>query len=463
MEDFNPFDPATRANPYPAYARLREEAPVYQVPGVGAYAIARYEDVSQVLMHPEIFSSLGMGTTDIRGVETRMMIGTDPPDHTRLRSLINRSFTPRMVADLEPHIREVTARFLKDALPGGRMDLIADLAMPLPVTIIAELLGVDPERRDDFKRWSDRTLSDDYESMTPEEQQERDRDMDTFISYFEDAVAQRKQHPTNDLIGLLARAESEEQALSFPELIAFIGLLLIAGNETTTNLIGNAMIALVQHPDQIERVRSQPDLIPNMIEEALRYDAPVQYLFRSTTCEVVVSGTTIPEGAAVLPLFGSANRDERRYSRGEEFDITRDAQGHLAFGHGIHFCLGAPLARLEARVAFEMLLPAIDSVTLDIEGIEYVESTFLRGPKQLPLTFTPTVEPEQARSWPWKVSRSGPRDRRTPNESPNSSAVSPGRKRSLSRDATRGRASSGWGWCGCPAGDRAGARAPWRN
>jgi cytochrome P450 len=398
MESFNPFDPATRANPYPGYARLRSEAPVYEVPGVGAYAVSRYEDVSNLLMHPELFSSRGMGTTEIRGVETRMMIATDPPDHTRLRNLINRSFTPRIVADMEPRVRDVTARLLKDALPAGRMDLIADLAMPLPVTIIAELLGVNPERRDDFKRWSDRTLLDNYDTLTPEEQQERDRDMDAFLSYFEEAVAERKQRPTNDLIGQLTRAEAEEQALTFPELIAFIGLLLIAGNETTTNLIGNAMIALVEHPEQLERVRSQPELIPNMIEEALRYDAPVQYLFRSTTRDVELAGTTLPVGAAVLPLFGSANRDERRYPRAGEFDVTRDAQGHLAFGHGIHFCLGAPLARLEARVAFEMLLPAMNDVTIDTESIEYVESAFLRGPKRLPLTFTPAVDAAKART-----------------------------------------------------------------
>jgi cytochrome P450 len=329
-----------------------------------------------------------MGTTQVRGRETRMMIATDPPDHTRLRTLVNRSFAARMMTGLEPRIRQVTGDLIAAAVARGRMELIADLAMPLPVTIIAELLGVDPAHKDDFKRWSDQVLTDDGQ-LSLEEAEAHARDMDDFQTYFEEAVEERRGRPRGDLISDLVQAQHEHQALDSDEVLAFVALLLIAGNETTTNLLGNAVIALLDNPDQLAKVAAEPSLVPNLVEEALRYDAPVQFLFRTSTRDVEIAGTTIPAGSAVLPLYGSANRDERRFPNGEAFDVTRDATGHVAFGHGIHFCLGAPLARLEARIALEAIVTRLRDLRRTDENSEYVSSLFLRGPKRVSLTFEP--------------------------------------------------------------------------
>ena len=388
--EYNPTAPEVRRDPYPYYADLRRREGLYQIDGAGPFAVARYDDVEHVLMHPELFSSRGMGTTHIRERETRMMISCDPPDHTRLRNVVNRAFTPRMVAELEPRIREVTDELLAAVAERGEMDLIDDLAMPLPVTIIAEILGVDPAHKKDFKRWSDHVVHERSGTIDPADAAEVERDMDAFQSYFEHEIELRRREPRDDLIGTLVRAETQDGALDSDEVMAFVALLLVAGNETTTNLLGNAMIALAAHPNQAALVRQDLELVPDLVEETLRYDAPVQFLFRTATRETELAGTTVPEGAAVLPIFASANRDERRWPDGERFDVTWAPQGHFAFGHGIHFCLGAPLARLEARIALEALLtrlPGLDRA--DDAPVERVDSIFLRGPKRLSMTFRP--------------------------------------------------------------------------
>jgi cytochrome P450 len=267
--------------------------------------------------------------------------------------------------------------------------LVADLAIPLPVTIIAEILGVDPAQKDDFKRWSDWIVMDFMGQITEEMRPEVERDMDAFMAYFEVAVGERRAQPRDDLISALIRAETEEQALTADEVLAFIVLLLVAGNETTTNLIGNAVRALLDHPEQLERMQRDPSLVPNAIEEALRYDPPVQFLLRRAARDVEIAGAVIPENALVMVSFASANRDERKFADPDRFDVTRDAQGHLAFGHGIHFCLGAPLARLEARIALEEILARLPNLRRLDDTLELVDSPFLRGPRRLPLTFTP--------------------------------------------------------------------------
>ena len=393
--EFNPFDPDTRRDPYPAYARLRAEAPVYKIEPLGMYAVSRYDDVLHVLNHPELFSSTGFTETRIHeGDEpVTMMIFADPPDHTRLRNLVNRGFTPKMIADLAPRIRQVTGELIDRIAERGETDLIADLAMPLPVTIIAEILGVEPERKDDFKRWSDWIVLDFAGQIPAEDQDQRQRDMDQFRDYFEEVVAERRAHPTGDLISALVRAEAEQQALTAHEVLAFIILLLVAGNETTTNLIGNMTIALLAHPDQLAKLRADPSLVPNAVEEALRYDAPVQFLFRRAAQDVELAGTPIPAGSMVTVFFGSANRDERKYPDAERFDVTRDATGHVAFGHGIHFCLGAPLARLEGRIALEAMLARLEDIKRASGEVELVDAVFLRGPKRLPLTFASKKAP----------------------------------------------------------------------
>jgi cytochrome P450 len=301
---------------------------------------------------------------------------------------VNRGFTPKIVADLEPRIRQVTEELVDAIVERGETELIADLAMPLPVTIIAEMLGVDPAHKEDFKRWSDWIVTDFLVEIPQDVHEAYERDMEEFKTFFDAAVELRKQEPTVDLIGVLVRAGAES-ALSAEEVLAFIVLLLVAGNETTTNLIGNAIIALLDNPDQLAMLRWDPALIPNAVEEALRYDAPVQFLFRRVAKAVELSGTRIPEGSLCMVIFGSANRDERRYADSERFDVTRDASGHVAFGHGIHFCLGAPLARLEGRIALEALINRLPDLRRVDDSVELVPSFFLRGPQRLPLAFTP--------------------------------------------------------------------------
>jgi cytochrome P450 len=389
--DYNPLAPDVRRDPYPHYAALRRDHPVYRIEALGAYAISRYDDVLFALTHPELFSSTGYSNTNINGRPTKMMIFVDPPDHTRLRGLVNRGFTPKMVADLEPRIRQLTTELIDDVLRSGGTDLIADLAIPLPVTIIAEILGVDPAHKDDFKRWSDWIVLD-FMGQIPEAlQEEMQKDMDAFAAYFEQAVEERRAAPRDDLISALIRAETEQQALSADEVLVFIVLLLVAGNETTTNLLGNAVIALLEHPAQLAKVREDLSLVPNTVEEVLRYDAPVQFLLRRAAEDVEVAGTVIPRDSLVLVNFASANRDERKFPDPDRFDVTRDAQGHLAFGHGIHFCLGAPLARLEARIALEQIITRLPELRRVDDTVELVDSPFLRGPKRLPLAFTPAA------------------------------------------------------------------------
>ena len=378
--------PDVRENPYPYYAELRRNHPVYPLGEQGAVAVSRYEDVAFVLRSHDHFSSAAMGSLAGSG---EMLIGSDPPGHTRLRSLVNRAFTPAMVAALEPRIREVTAELLDLAGSPGEIELVSELANPLPVTIIAEILGVDPALRDDFKRWSHSTVSGSPGSRTAsdDERSRVSKDRQEFSDDFRQAIEERRREPREDLISALVRAEDEEHALTADEVLAFTQLLLIAGNETTTNLIGNMVLALLEHPEQLQRVMDDRSLIPNTVEEALRYDSPVQFLFRVAAHDVELAGTTIKQGTAVLPLYASANRDERKFPDPDRFDVTRNTQGHLAFGYGIHFCLGAPLARLEAKVALDELLNRCPRLARKGANVDRLDSIFLRGLKQLPLTF----------------------------------------------------------------------------
>ena len=401
--EYNPLAPESRANPYPGYALLRKEAPVHEIQPFGVFAVSRYRDILHVLKSPDVYSSAGMrammaGQTGMMGgvenrgrssvlLEANNLIATDPPVHDRLRAVVNRGFTPRRIAALEPRLREIAKSCLSDLPTSGEMDLVATLSMPLPVRVIAELLGVPPERLHDFKRWSDVIITS-ATGVTGEIDAETALGArEEFLDYFSSAIAERREKPTDDLISTLIRAEEGEGTLSEGEVLAFTVLLLVAGNETTTNLLGNALLALTAHPEQLAKVTDNPEMIPGLVEEALRYDSPVQGIFRQTAADAELAGVTIPAGKMVMVLLGSANRDEDWLPDAATFDVTRELKGHIGFGFGVHFCLGASLARLEARVALEELFAHCAKLERVSDEVEWLDSLILRGPRALPLRF----------------------------------------------------------------------------
>jgi cytochrome P450 len=391
MEPLEPFDPAFLADPYPIYRRLRDEDPVHRE-ATGGWLLTRYDDVTRALRDYDTFSSspMNMGAPGFK-----FLIGSDPPDHTRLRRLVNRPFHPAAIAALEPRIRAICSSLvdeLCEANAGGTADLIEHVGEPLPVIVIAELLGIPPERRSDFKRWSDAMLG----GLSPDFDRAAGAlaAMEMF-SYFNEVIEARRTDPGTDLISLLVGGS---EPLNTMELQMFCMLLLVAGNETTTNLVSNGALALFSHPEAVARLRDEPALIPAAIEEVLRYDAPVQSLMRVTTREVELHGVTIPRGAGVGVVYASANRDERHYGPTadafvvDRFAGAKGAADHVGFGAGIHFCLGAPLARLEARVVAETLLARTRGMRPAGEG-ERISNVIVRGMRRLPVTFEPVEAP----------------------------------------------------------------------
>ncbi len=413
---YDPFDPAVRRDPHPYYAVLRREAPVHHVPGLDVWAVSRHADVVAVLRDPQRFSSAAMAQLmwraadlappngDDRGPDRNAaaIIGCDPPAHTRLRGIVSRAFTPRRIAELEQRVRKIARDLLASFVATGTCDLVADYAVPLPVAVIAELLGVDPDRHRDFKRWSDAMMRAVFDTPGEEEARAIGACLVDMNAYLDETIAARRLRPGDDVIGTLLWAEAVDGALNADELKLFVFTLLVAGNVTTTHLIANAMLALVAHPGELVKVTATPALVPAMVEEALRYDGPVQFLFHTATDDVEVAGVPIPKGAMVAPLFASANRDERVFPRPDRFDVTRNPKDHLAFGHGLHFCLGAALARLEARVAFEELLPAIRDPSPIEDEIVWSNALTLRGPTALRLRFTPVGRPARSTTLPPK-------------------------------------------------------------
>ncbi len=411
--EYEPFDARWRPNPYPTYREVRERDPVHWAPQAGCFCVSRYEDVAFVLRDAERFSSKAMLTMlmnpEMQGplwrrllavgeflVRTRInplamakvenLIISDPPRHDAMRAVVNRGFTPRRVRAWEPRARAIAADCMARLRHGEPFDVVRDLAIPVPVTIIAELLGVEPERQLDFKRWSDAIISSSTGSG-------RGRGMDRgflrpiaeLYPYLRGVVAERRRRPGDDLVSVIVAGQDGEATLTDLEVFQFVLVLLVAGNETTTNLIGNAVAALLDHPEQLELVTESPALIPQLVEEALRFDSPIQLLFRTVTTEVELGGVAIPAGAVVAPLIGSANRDERRFPEGDRFDVTRDPQGHLAFGFGVHYCLGAALARLEAVAALEALVPELPRLARCDATRPLVDSFLVRGPTRLEL------------------------------------------------------------------------------
>lgn len=390
--DVNFLSPAVLDNPFPYYAHLRQEAPAYWIEPMQAWAISRYEDVYSALRTPSVFSSAkwwkATSAQDMDpSLEAPHIMASDPPVHTRLRKLINRAFTPRLVGALEPRIRELTNQMFDQMASHNPVDFMRELAIALPITVIAELLGVEQERRADFRRWTDAFVAQVGGMATEAINAQARQDLADFHAYFRHMIAVRHKEPQDDLISGMVRAQDEGQMLTSGEVFNLATFLLLAGNETTANLIGNTILAVLQHPEQIATVRANPALIPNLIEEGLRYDSPIQIIPRHTTQDVKIAGQTIPAGAAVLIALGSANRDERVFPQADRFDVTREnAKEHVAFGFGIHFCLGAQLARLEGVAALETLLARYAHLSLCAEDMTRDLSSFIpRGLKTLPV------------------------------------------------------------------------------
>src|SRR5512144_19199 len=414
MERYEPFSEAVREDPYRYYGALRDEAPVYWAEEAQAWCVSRYDDVQFVLRNAELFSSDAMRTMlmgarpgvnpledpDVMAralaltqalafpleelIGGRQLLSEDPPRHTAMRNLVNRGFTPRRIAMWEPRVREFARAYVNDMRHAEEIDLLAARAMPLPVRVICEILGVEPERRDDFKQWSDRIIAATTGSARTVDPLTSGfaAAMKELAEYIRGVVAQRTKQPSDDLISVLVAAQ-DGASLSAAEMTLFVLLLLVAGNETTTNLIGNATNAVLSHPSELARVSADRSLVPSWIEETLRWDAPVQFVVRRTTADAEVAGQQVPANTHVVAIIGSANRDQRHWGpAAEQFDVTRNPQGHLSFGFGNHFCLGASLARLEARIMLEALLDELPRRERSEPRVEHIDSFLIRGPKR---------------------------------------------------------------------------------
>jgi cytochrome P450 len=394
------FNARTLPDPYPTYHRFRSEHPVFWEEGAQRWVLTRYADVVSVLRSPAASSERVQALDkfappafrQLLSFRTHSMINCDPPRHNRLRLLVNKAFTARAVDAMAGDIQRLVDGFLDAVQPHGRMDLIADLAYPLPVTVIAQMLGVPPQDRDRFKHWSDALAVVAGGAGTPRGLKWADyrrvaQSYSELTAYLAGVVADRRARPRGDLISALVRAEEAGDRLTEDELYANVTLILVAGHETTTNLIGNGVWALLRHPDQWARLRENPTLVPTAVEELLRYDGPVQFTVRVLKDDLTVGGQAMGRGQMVLTLLAAADRDPEQFADPDRLDVGRPDNKHVAFGLGSHFCLGAQLARLEGRIALETLLRRAPNLRLDGPPPEYRPHFNLRGLKALPVAF----------------------------------------------------------------------------
>lgn len=379
------FTIASQLDPYPLYAQLREQAPVYLEPQFGTFVLTRFDDVYGALRDHATFSSaqgIAPGLSE-GGAVMATMITSDPPRHTRLRALVNSAFTPRMIAHLEPWMRQVVDELLDGV--SGETDIVEALTYPLPVMVIARLLGIPEEDHPKFKAWSDAVVGVTDFGIADSARDEI-REM---FAYFSGVIAERAHEPRNDLISAVVHAEIDGEKLNERELLGFCLLLLVAGNETTTNLLGNFLAVLSADQNLQETLRADRSLLPAAVEEALRFDSPVQALWRRTTRDVELHGVTIPAGQQVLMGYAAANRDPRAFPDPDTYRVDRNPARHLAFGYGIHYCLGAPLARAEARIAVDALLDRYQRLEPGATPGSRVPSSLLRGFGKLPMNCVP--------------------------------------------------------------------------
>lgn len=393
-------------NPYPLYAALRATQPVLRVPipgdeGAGVWILTRHAEVEHVLRDTDGQFSVDRLQSDIAhqfpnrlprsliegpGAGLRTMLLMDPPDHTRIRGLVSKAFTPRRIEALRPRIEALVDELLAGAQRDGHFDVIKDFAEPLPAIVIAELLGVPPEDHRRFKEWSSALIQAIPESVAAGGGAGLETAVAPILDYMRDVIAARRAEPRDDLISGMIAAQEERDALTDAELVSTSFLLLIAGHETTTNLVGNGLLALLRSPDQWDRLRAEPGLVDGAIEEMLRYDSPVQATVRVATAPVTLGDFEVGKGALVVTGIGAANRDPARYPEPDRFDVTREDTRHLSFGFGTHFCLGAPMARLEGRLAFAGLLERFASLKLATDEVPFRSNPVLRGLNSLPVT-----------------------------------------------------------------------------
>jgi cytochrome P450 len=393
---YNPLSPRVYLNPYPKYAELRAKAPLHWSPLLEAWVATRYADVDTILRDHKRFSNdprqrqrtrAPRPTVDNPGGQSMLFV--DPPEHTRLRALVNKAFAAQAITALTPRIQAIVQELLDQIAEPSHFDLIDALAYPLPVIVMAELLGIPPQDRAQFKLWSDRRARALEPTITPREIQEANRAAYELDDYFRGVIQERRLEPRDDLISTLVATEEAGEKLTQDELLVMLRLLLIAGNETTTNLIGNGMLALLRHPDQLQKLREHPDLMDTAVEEMLRYDTTVQLDFRAALEDVEIGGQRITKGQGIMLLLGAANHDPEVFHAPEQFDIARREASHLAFGRGVHHCLGAPLARTEARLAFTGLLERFSDIRLLTEHPPFKDNVVLRGLQALPIGATP--------------------------------------------------------------------------
>jgi len=392
---FNPMDPEFVADPYPMYHRLRAEDPVHHSP-LGFWVLTRYPDVMAMLRDPRLIKEpiaafvaarFGMAVPPGLGLS---MLDRDPPDHTRLRGLVSKAFTPRALEKLRPGIQQIVDGLLDEAAGRGSMDLIEEFAYPLPVRVICEMLGVPVQDHERFKAWGLDIARGLDAIMLPPDSPVGQRSVSgrrALAEYFRELIAERRAAPREDMLSALIAAEEAGDKLNEEELLATCILLLVAGHETTVNLIGNGTLALLRHPDQLRKLRESPGLIGTAVEELLRFDGPVQRTARIPSEDITIGGQTIGKGEMVMPFLGAADRDPTQFPSPDRLDISRTDNRHIAFGMGIHFCLGAPLARMEGQIAINTLLARLPKLALATDRPQFRQSLTLRGLQALPLSF----------------------------------------------------------------------------
>jgi cytochrome P450 len=392
---FNPMDPEFVADPYPMYRRLQADDPVHHSP-LGFWVLTRYADVIASLRDPRLIKEpiaafvaarFGMAVPPGLGLS---MLDRDPPDHTRLRGLVSKAFTPKALERLRPDIQRIVDGLLDDVDRHGEMDLIDEFAYPLPVNVICDMLGVPVRDHERFRQWGLDIARGLDAIMLPPDSEVGQRSVAgrrALAEYFRELIAARRASPRDDMLSALIAAEEAGDKLNEDELLATCILLLVAGHETTVNLIGNGTLALLRHPAELRRLRDDPGIIGTAVEELLRFDGPVQRTARIPSEDIVIGGRTIPKGEMVMPFLGAADRDAAQFPDPHRLDLTRADNRHIAFGMGIHFCLGAPLARMEGQIAINTLLRRLPKLALATDTPQFRQSLTLRGLQSLPVSF----------------------------------------------------------------------------